>query len=99
MRIKAKIKNNKVTVKILAKHQMLGEEEAKAKNKKTNYITSMTVKINQKIVYTVNLSQFVSKDPYTKFYVSANDIKKGDMLEASWVDITGQTKTDSVKIK
>ncbi len=96
-RIKAKLKKGVVTVKALAKHAMLSNQEAKAKKTKANYITYVVAKVNGATVYEVSTSQFLSKNPYMKFaFKGAN---KGDKLEFTWNDLSGASNTTTAKIK
>jgi len=100
-RIKAKLKKGIVTVKALAKHPMLSYVEAKNAKKEANFITYVVAKVNGKIVYEVSTSQFLSKNPYMKFSFNADAVgaKKGDKVEFNWVDLKGNTQSDSKKIK
>jgi len=99
MRIKAKLKKGKVTVKAMAKHPMMSYQEAERAKKKANFITYMVGKINGKVVYEVSTSQFLSKNPYVKFYIPGEGINKGDKLEITWNDLSGTTKISKGKIK
>jgi len=96
-RIKAKLKKGIVTVKALANHQMLGHREAKNAKKDVNFITYMTASVNDKIVYEVSTSQFLSKNPYIKFKFKGAE--KGDMVVVTWNDLKGITQTSTGKIK
>jgi sulfur-oxidizing protein SoxZ len=99
MKIKAKLKKGKVDAKVMAKHPMLSYQEAERAKKKANFITYMTGKINGKVVYEMSSSQFLSKNPYVRFFVPAEGVKKGDKLEMSWTDLSGKTVNKSGKIK
>lgn len=100
-RIKAKIKKGVATVKVLAKHDMLSNQEAKRAKKEANWITYIVAKVGDTVVYEVSTSQFLSKNPYFKFAFKADElgIKKGDKLSFSWVDLKGNTQSDTRKIK
>ncbi|TLP36318.1 thiosulfate oxidation carrier complex protein SoxZ [Arcobacter arenosus] len=100
-RIKAKLKKGVVTVKALAKHDMLSNQEAKRAKKEANWITYIVAKVGETVVYEVSTSQFLSKNPYFKFSFNADElgIKKDDKLSFSWVDLKGNTQSDSMKIK
>jgi len=97
MKIKAKLKGDVVGAKVLAKHDMLTYDQAKAKGKEANFITHITAKVGDKIVYDVSTSQFWSKNPQFKFKFKG--AKKGDMLDITWTDLSGKTVTESKKIK
>jgi sulfur-oxidizing protein SoxZ len=97
MKVKAKLKGDVVKVKVLAKHQNAGPEEAKKKNIEPNFITSVIAKVGDKVVFEVSGSGFISKNPLFKFqFKGAN---KGDELEVTWTDLKGNTKTKKAKIK
>jgi len=96
-RIKAKLKKGIVTVKALASHAMLSYQEAERAKKEANFITYMVAKVNDKIVYEVSTSQFLSKNPYMKFQFRGAE--KGDKIEITWTDLKGETQVSSAKIK
>lgn len=95
-RIKAKEKKGIVTVKAMAKHEMLSYQEAKRAKKEVNFITSIKATSNGQVVYEVSTSQFLSKNPYVKFEFKG---KSGDDLTFTWVDLKGKSQTDTVTIK
>ncbi len=97
MKIKAKLKGDVVNVKVLAKHDMLTYDQAKKKGKEANFITHITAKVGDKIVYDVSTSQFWSKNPQFKFKFKGG--KKGEKLDITWRDLSGKTVTESKKIK
>ena len=97
MKIKAKLKGDVVQVKVMAKHDMLTYDQAKAKGTEANFITHITAKANGKVVYDVSTSQFWSKNPLFKFKFKG--AAKGDKLEITWTDLKGNTVTESKKIR
>ena len=97
MKIKAKLKNDVVSAKVLATHDMLTYDQAKAKGVEANFITHITAKVGDKVVYDVSTSQFWSKNPQFKFKFKGG--KKGDKLEITWTDLSGKSVTESKKIK
>jgi len=97
MKIKAKLKGDTVNAKVIAKHAMLTYDQAKAKGKEANFITHITAKVGDTIVYDVSTSQFWSKDPQFKFKFKG--AAKGDELAITWTDLSGATTTESKKIK
>jgi len=97
MKIKAKLKNDVVGVKVMAKHDMLTYDQAKKKGKEANFITHITAKVGDRVVYDVSTSQFWSKNPQWKFKFKG--AKKGDMLDITWTDLSGKSVTESKKIK
>ena len=97
MKVKAKLKGDVVNVKVLAKHQNVGPEEAEKKKIEPNFIKTLIAKCNGKIIYEMNGSGFVSKNPLFKFKFKGG--KVGDKVEVTWIDLKGNTKTSSKKIK
>jgi sulfur-oxidizing protein SoxZ len=100
MKIKAKLKGDTVSVKAMAKHDMMTYDVAEKKTgdrKNANFITHISGSVNGKVVFDMSTSQFLSKNPIFKF--SFKGAKKGDKLEMNWVDLKGNTKKGSTKIK
>lgn len=97
MKIKAKLKGDVIDVKAVAKHDMITYDQAKAKGVDANFITHISATVNGKEVYDVSTSQFWSKDPMFKF--SFKGAVKGDKVEITWVDLKGNTITESKEIK
>jgi sulfur-oxidizing protein SoxZ len=97
MRIKAKRKKGITVVKFMAKHIMLSLAEAKKRGKVGNYITYIVATNNEEIVFEVNTSQSLSKDPYLMFKYRGGN--KGDKLKIVWKDLLGNEKIGEVKLK
>ena len=100
MKIKAKIKNNIVQVKAMAKHNMTTYAQAKKETNNSedaNFITHITASVNGELVYEASTSQFLSKNPILKFKFKG--AHKGDILTMTWIDRKGYTKTSKTKIK
>ncbi len=97
MKIKAKLKGDIVNAKVVAKHDMLTYDQAKAKGKEANFITHITAKVGDVVVYDVSTSQFWSKNPQFKFKFKG--AVKGDELSITWTDLLKNTVTESKKIK
>jgi sulfur-oxidizing protein SoxZ len=97
MKIKAKLKGDVIGVKAMAKHAMLTYDQAKKKGKEANFITHITAKVGDKVVYDVSTSQFWSKNPQWKFKFKG--AAKGDKIDITWTDLSGKTVTESKKIK
>ena len=96
MKIKAKVKDGVAKAKIMVKHEMMTYDQAKKKGTKANFITHMTGKVGDKVVYEISSSQFLSKNPLFKFTFPA---AKGDELTMTYTDLQGNTETDSKKVK
>ena len=97
MKVKAKLKGDVINVKVLAKHVNAGPEEAEKKKIEANFITSVVAKCNDKVVYEMSGSGFVSKNPLYKFKFKG--AKKGDKVEVTWTDLKGKTETKAKAIK
>ncbi len=97
MKIKAKLKGDVVNVKAMAKHDMLTYDQAKKKGKEANFITHITAKVGDRVVYDVSTSQFWSKNPQWKFKFKGGE--KGQKVEITWTDLSGKSVTESKKIK
>ncbi len=97
MKIKASLKGDVTSVKAMAKHDMLTYDQGKKKGVDANFITHISAKVGDKVVYDVSTSQFWSKDPQFKFKFKG--AAKGDKLEITWTDLSGKTVTEGKKIK
>ena len=101
MKIKASLKSGVVSVKAMAKHDMMTYDVAEKKTgdrKNANFITHLDAKVGDKTVLDASTSQFLSKNPIFKFKFKG-DFKKGDELVMNWVDLKGKTNTSKTKIK
>ncbi len=96
MKVKAKEKNGIVKVKVLIKHPNMGPEEAEKKGKEPNFVTNVIAKVGDKVVYEMNGSGFVSKNPLLKFKFKG---AKGEELDVTWTDFKGNNKSKKAKVK
>jgi len=99
MKIKAKVKDGVLKVKVQAKHEMMTYNLAKKKGVEANFITHMIAKVGTRIVYDVSTSQFLSKNPIFKFQAKADGIKNGDLISITWTDKSGASVTEDKKVK
>jgi len=102
MKLKAKLKNGVVKVKMMAKHDMVTYNQAKKKTGNrddANFITHITGTVNDKVVIDISTSQFLSKNPIFKFQFKGDEFKSGDKLSVTWIDKKGKTETKKAKIK
>ncbi len=97
MKVKAKLKDDVVKVKVLAKHVNAGPEEAEKKKIDANFIKQVVAKCNNKVVFEMSGSGFISKNPLFKFKFKG--AAKGDELEVTWTDLKGNTKSKVAKVK
>ncbi len=96
MKIKASEKDGIVKVKARITHAMMTYAQAEKKGIETNFITHIVAKVEDKTVYELSSSQFISKDPILKFKFHG---KKGQILEMTWTDMSGKSVVESKKIK
>ncbi len=97
IRIKAKSKKGKTTVKSMIKHEQLSYQEAKRAKKEANFLTHVVATIDGETVFEMSGSQFLSKNPYIKFSFTGEH--KGKKLELTAHDLLGGVKTAKGKIK
>lgn len=97
IRVKAKVKEGRVEVKLIAKHPM---ESGQALDKDGNvipahFIERLTAARGEETVFVANLGPAVSRDPYLKFYF---DGAVGDVLRLHWVDNLGREEAVEVAV-
>jgi len=96
IRLKTKTRNNITTVRAIIRHPMetgFRIDEDSGKLISAHFIKLVTVKYNDKTVFSCDWSRAVSKNPYLSFMFSG--AKVGDKLHLSWLDTQGET--DSVE--
>jgi len=96
MKIKAKEKKGVVKAKVSISHDMLTYDQAKKKGKEANFITHITATANDRVVYDVSTSQFLSKNPLIKFSFAG---KKGEELKITYTQLKGEVFYATKKIK
>jgi len=96
MGIKAKVKNDIATVKLLVKHPMKSGKLGGGKGE-SKYINHLSVKHGGRVVYDMYPTSAISKNPYIKF--AFKGAKKGDMITVNWTDNTGATEKKDIKLK
>ena len=99
MKIKAKLKNDVVKVKAMAKHAMTTYNQAEKKTgdrENADFITHIQATVNGEVVFESSTSQFLSKNPIFKYQFKG---KKGDKVEMNWVSRLGKTGKGKGKIK
>ncbi len=98
IRVKAKEKNGSVDVKMLIKHPM---ETGRRKDQEGNIIPAKhltTIKVTHKevTVFNAHMGTGIAKDPYLSLSFNG---KKGDTFEVYALDNTGDSSTETIKIK
>lgn len=96
-RIKAKNKKGITKVKAIFKHVMIGEDVAKKKGIKADYMTNIIAKYNGEVVYDASIGIMLSVNPYVKFSFKGG--AKGDKIEITAIDNSGASKVSKGKIK
>ena len=97
MKIKAKEKKGVVKVKAMFTNLMADREQAKKTGVKTEYIKYILATVNDKVVYEVTTSGFMSENPLVKFKFKG--AKKGDKIIFTTIDNEGKKQTGKKKIK
>ena len=98
MKIRARAENGVTSVRALITHPMeTGRRKDSAGNLiPAHFITEFTAKHGDKVVLSMQMGPSVSTNPYVAF--SFNGGAKGEMVELSWVDNTGDSRSDSTSI-
>lgn len=98
----AKVKSGKAEVKLLIKHPMdSGRKMVDGKmvhdKAKEKFINTLTVKHAGNVVYEMDSTSAISKNPFLKFEFEG--AKKGEEIEVSWKDNKGESDTKKFKLK
>jgi len=96
IKIKASEKDGIVKAKVKMAHPMMTYAQAEKKGIEANFITHVVAKVEDKTVYELSSSQFISRDPFFQFKFHG---KKGQILEIIWTDMSGKRIVESKKIK
>ncbi len=96
LKIKAKLKNGVVYAKAQIKHEMTSYNVAKKRGVSANFITYIVAEVDERTVFELSCSQFLSRNPIVKFKFLA---KKGEVLTLTWRDLSGKSASESIKIK
>lgn len=97
MRIRASASGEVVEVKVLMRHDMeTGQRKDTSGNViPAHFIQKLVGKCNDQVVLDCLMGTSVSKDPFLSFKFKG---KKGDKVSISWVDNTGDTRTDETVV-
>jgi sulfur-oxidizing protein SoxZ len=98
MRIRAQAVGDKVTVRVLVSHEMETglRKTADGKTVPALFIQSISATHNGKTVMNAQWGTAVSKNPFIQFTFSGG--KAGDKIAVTWVDNTGDKRTDETTI-
>jgi sulfur-oxidizing protein SoxZ len=98
MKIRARADGDVVEVKVLMSHIM---ETGQRKNQAgevipAHYIRTVTITSNERTVLAAQWGPAVSANPYLSFKFKGG--QKGDKVRVSWVDNTGDSRSDEVTV-
>jgi sulfur-oxidizing protein SoxZ len=98
MRIRAAATGDKVTVRVLVSHEMESgmRKDATGKLVPAMFIQTITAVHNGKTVMSAQWGPAVSKNPFIQFTFTGG--KAGEKIAVSWVDNTGDKRTDEATI-
>lgn len=99
VKIRAKYKNGKVTVKALMSHPMetgLRKDKATGKLVPEHFIKTVTCESAGQEIMKSYWNVTISKNPYFSFKYEGN---KGDEFKLSWVDNQGEQGTTTAIVK
>ena len=100
IRAKAKVVGDMTRVKLMAKHPMhsgLQLDEKSGEAIPAKYLRELRVVYEERDVFNVNMGLGISKNPFFSFAFAGGE--KGAELTMIWVENTGETATEMVKIK
>jgi sulfur-oxidizing protein SoxZ len=91
MKMRATLGSGFTEVRVLMSHPMeTGQrKDAAGKIVPLHFIQNVTVKVNGKTVVDSQISQAISRNPVFTFRMKGG--AKGDKVEVSWLDNTGET--------
>jgi sulfur-oxidizing protein SoxZ len=99
MKIRATLQGDVADVRVLMAHPMeTGQrKDASGKLVPMHFIQTITAQLNGKTVFAADISQAVSRNPVFAFKVKG--VKAGDKLTITWLDNTGDKRTDEIVIR
>ena len=98
MKIRAASKDGVTEVKVLMNHVMETglRKDASGALIPALFISEVTAKLNDKVVMQAQWGQAVAKNPYLAFKIKGG--KAGDKVSVSWMDTSGDTRTDEAAV-
>ncbi|MCY4514742.1 MAG: thiosulfate oxidation carrier complex protein SoxZ [Candidatus Tectomicrobia bacterium] len=100
IKIRAKSKNDVVTVKVLVTHPMETGTRKDSKTKEVvpaHFIKELKAEAHGKVVFHGNIGTGVAKNPYFAFKFKG--ASAGDTIKISWVDNLGNSDSRDAVIK
>jgi sulfur-oxidizing protein SoxZ len=97
-RIRAIVKDGATDVRVLMTHPMTSplRKDAAGQFMAAHYITDVKATLNGRHVLSAKWSVAVSQDPFLWFRVDGG--ASGDTVAITWLDNTGDTRTDSATV-
>lgn len=98
MKIRAQLKGDETTIRVLMSHPMeTGQrKDGDGKTIPPHFIQTLTVAVNGKTVVSGQTGTSVSRNPVFGFKVKG--AKAGDKVSVSWVDNKGGKRTDETTV-
>ena len=98
MRIRAAVAGDKVTVRVLVSHEMESgmRKDAAGKLVPALFIQTIRAVHNGKTVMNAQWGSAVSKNPFIQFTFTGG--KAGEKIAVTWVDNSGDKRTDEATI-
>jgi sulfur-oxidizing protein SoxZ len=99
MRIRAVAKGDSVNVKVLMSHPMETGQRKGGDGKPipAHFIRQVTATWQGKTVLSAQWGTAISKNPFLEFDFKGG--KRGDVVKVTWIDNTGDSRTDEATIK
>lgn len=99
IKIRAKLKEDEITVKALMTHPMEtgNRKDSKGETIPAHFIQGVTCTSGSKEILTADWSGGISKNPYISFKFKG--ASAGDELTLTWVDNKGNTESATAKVK
>lgn len=98
MKIRARMKDGKVQVRVLMQHPMHSgfEKDASGALIPAWWIEEVTADLNGKQVFACHWGAGISPNPFLQFIIK--DGSAGDTVSITWLDSKGETRTDKATV-
>ena len=98
MKIRTRLEGDVVDVRVLMAHPMETglRKDADGNVVPIHFIQTITVQLNDKLVFQAETSQGIARNPVFGFKVKG--AKAGDKLTITWTDNKGDKRTDSATV-
>jgi sulfur-oxidizing protein SoxZ len=98
MRVRATESGGITDVKVLMKHDMETGQRKGSDGKVIPewFITNVTAKVKDNVVFEAHFGASISKDPFLHF--KTRSAAKGDKVVVTWIDNKGDTRTDEAVV-